>query len=270
MTDPIKINRAPIFKGIRMLLGMRGVKQSLTQSEVRSIDLYIDRALGIERPEEEVRLGLTREMFEEAGRSLGVSGAVVRAIWEVEAGGRGWFADVADTRGDILELDGPGGFIDGQHLPKILFEAHWFSRFTDGRFNDSHPNLSSPRWNRSLYVGGLGEWERLHRAMLLDREAALKSASVGGPQIMGFNFDKAGFTDVEAFWDAMKGSEEAHLNAFVSFIINSGLMDELRLCNGNPDNCRPFARGYNGSGYEVNNYHGKIAAAVNKWTANWK
>jgi hypothetical protein len=146
-----------------------------------------------------------------------------------------------------LAKDGPGGFLDGPHLPKLLFEAHHFDRLTGGKFRASHPNLSSRGWNRSLYVGGQGEWVRLHNAIQLDRNAALQSASYGGPQIMGFNYRLAGFGSVEAFVDAMKTTERAHLEAFVSFIINSGLGDELRKISDTPADCAAFARGYNGS-----------------------
>ena len=163
--------------------------------------------------------------FAEAASRLGCSVAQIRAVWEVEATGSGWFTDV---RASILALDGPGGFLDGFNLPKILFEAHQFDRLTDGRFRTGHPNLSSAKWNRSLYVGGQGEYERLHRAMQLDREAALKATSWGGPQIMGFNHALAGYATVDALVEAMKTGGRAHLMAFVEFIRNSGLTDELR------------------------------------------
>ncbi|PXW67901.1 uncharacterized protein DUF3380 [Blastomonas natatoria] len=170
-------------------------------------------------------------------------------------------------RADILAADGPGGFLDGPHLPKILFEAHIFDRETGGRFRASHPNISSRTWNRKLYVGGQGEWLRLYQAMQLDRRAALRSASVGGAQIMGFNHQLAGFDTVEAFWDAMKTSERAHLAAFVSFIRNRGLVSALRAISNRPADCIAFAKGYNGSGFAANEYHIKIAGAHAKWSA---
>ena len=46
----------------------------------------------------------------------------------------------------------------------------------------------------------------------------------------------------------------------ITFIINAGLDDELRR-----HDWRGFARGYNGSGYEKHNYHGRLAAAYAKW-----
>lgn len=209
------------------------------------------------------QIGLALSDFQSAATALACSVAQIRAVDEVESGG-GWFKDM---RADILALDGPGGFIDGPHLPKILFEAHIFDRQTDGRFRQSHPNLSSQRWNRALYVGGQAEWTRLYRAMQLAPRAALMSASVGRYQIMGFNHQLAGFDTVEAFWDAMKRSERDHLDAFVSFIRNRNLLSALRAISNNARDCIPFAQGYNGSGYAANNYHVKIAAAHAKWSA---
>jgi hypothetical protein len=208
------------------------------------------------------QIGLTDADFAQASAKLACSVPQIRAVDEVESGG-GWFEDV---RADILDLDGPGGFLDGPNLPKILFEAHIFAKQTGGRFNSSHPNLSSPKWNRALYVGGQGEWKRLHAAMQLDRHAALMSASVGRYQIMGFNHKAAGFATVEAYWDAMMTSERAHLDAFVSYILASGLSDELRAISGKPADCLPFATKYNGPASAKNNYAPKIAAAFLKWS----
>lgn len=210
------------------------------------------------------QVGLAAEDFRRAADRLGCTVAQIRAVDEVESGG-GWFTDV---RAAILDLDGPGGFIAGPHLPKILFEAHIFDRQTKGRFRGSHPNLSSASWNRALYVGGQGEWERLHRAMALDRTAALMSASVGRYQIMGFNHVAAGYADVEAYWEAMKESEAKHLEAFVSFIRHNRLTDELRRVSNVHADCIPFARAYNGAGYASHNpgYHVRIARAHKKWS----
>lgn len=235
----------------------------ITQDQWDAIKATLDGApLPDPTPTGVSEIGLAAEDFKAAAVKLGCTVAQIRAVDEVESGG-GWFEDV---RADILNLDGQGGFIDGPNLPKILFEAHIFARHTGGRFNASHPNLSSAKWNRALYIGGQGEWGRLHRAMQLDRHAALMSASVGRYQIMGFNHKLAGFATVEAFWDAMMTSEREHLNAFVSFIIASNLSDELRRVSNKAADCVPFAAGYNGTGHAKNGYAPKIAAAHKKWS----
>ncbi len=249
------MSREPIFAAIRAARA----GAAFSRGEVDAVDQLLD-TLGIARAYAQ-RIGLTSLDFAQAAQALNSSAAQIRSVWEVESNG-GWFQDV---RADILATDGPGGFIDGPDLPKILFEAHVFDRETGGRFRASHPNLSSARWNRALYVGGQGEWMRLHRAMQLDRRAALRSASVGGAQIMGFNHSAAGFDTVEAFWDAMKVSERAHLDAFVAFITHKRLGAALRAVSNVPAACVAFASGYNGPGYAANNYHVKIAQAHAKW-----
>lgn len=258
------MDRSPVFSAIKELRGGK----SFGQDEVVAVDNLLD-SLGIARQADtaaatapQVAIGLTPADFSAVATSLGCTAAQIRAVWDVESGG-GWFRDV---RADILALDGPGGFLDGPHLPKILFEAHIFDRYTEGRYRDSHPNLSSARWNRKLYVGGQAEYVRLWKAMALDREAALLSASVGGAQIMGFNHQAAGFDSVHAFWDAMKQSEVAHLKAFASFIVNKKLVAALKAIGNTAASCVGFARGYNGTGFAANNYHAKIAAAHAKYS----
>ena len=250
------MNRAPVFSAIKSL--RQG--KAFSPAEVIAIDSLLG-TLGIAPSSNgdptPVAIGLTLADFRSAAATLGCTSAQIRAVWEVESGG-GWFTDV---RSDILALDGPGGFLDGPHLPKILFEAHVFDRQTAGRYRDSHPNLSSRVWNRKLYIGGQGEYVRLWKAMQLNRHAALMSASVGGAQIMGFNHGLAGFDTVEAYWEAMKVSEAAHLQAFATFIENRGLVKALKAISNSPEDCIAFARGYNGPGHARNNYHVKIAQA---------
>lgn len=183
---------------------------------------------------------LTDQDYANAAAELGANKAQVKAVAKVEAPGSGF-------------LD------DGQ--VKILFEAHHFARLTAHKYNKTHPNISSPRWNRKLYVGGAGEHRRLQEAVALNRSAALQSASWGKFQIMGFNYRLAGFASIQAFINAMISGEAAQLKAFVNFVRNSKLDDELRMIGRNAVSCAPFARGYNGEGFAINNYHGKIAAA---------
>jgi hypothetical protein len=253
------ISRKPIFDAVKGMLG-----RGYTTPEVATLDRAIDQALGLIPAPAAVSTELTDADFADAAALLGCSVAQIRAVFEVEASGAGWFQDV---RGDILARDGPGGFLDGPDLPKILFEAHIFDRETKGKFRASHPNLSSAVWNRALYVGGQAEYIRLDQAMALDRTAALRSASWGAAQIMGFNHKLAGFTTVEAFVDAMKSGARAHLMAFVEFVKNAGLVDALRAITAYHASARAFASGYNGTGYAKNEYHIKIARAFAKWNA---
>ena len=179
---------------------------------------------------------LTDEDFERAARRLRCDVPAIKAVAQVESRGAGFL---------------PSG------EPKILFEAHIFDRLTAGRFRRSHPRLSSPKWDKSLYAGsGAGEHKRLQQAVELDRDAALQSASWGRFQIMGFNWKLVGRPSLQAFVNAQYRSEGEHLADFVGFVIGRRLDDELR-----EHRWAAFAEGYNGPGYAANHYDTKMAAA---------
>jgi hypothetical protein len=155
----------------------------------------------------------------------------------------------------------PSGFLPSGE-PKILFEAHWFSRFTDGKYDDSHPEISSPEWDPSLYAGGAAEHDRLQKATDLNRAAGLKSASWGRFQIMGFNWEVCGYEGLQAFINGMYESEEEHLRAFLAFLRNEDLLDPLRT-----EEWRAFARRYNGPQYDNHNYHVRLRDAYEEQRA---
>lgn len=178
---------------------------------------------------------LTDDDFERAALALDCDVPAIKAVCEVEA-----------PRGGFL----PGG------EPVILFEAHHFSRLTNGAFNASHPWISSRAWNRALYKGGQAEHVRLAEAAALDRDAALQSASWGKFQIMGFNFYACGFAGIQDFINAMYESEGRHLDAFVGFVKHERIDGPLR-----EHRWADFARRYNGAGYAANQYDVKLAAA---------
>ncbi|NVD06504.1 N-acetylmuramidase family protein [Vibrio sp. JPW-9-11-11] len=188
----------------------------------------------------EPEIGISDGDFEDAARSLGCELAAILAVSEVESAGSGFFAS---------------------GLPAILFEAHIFSRHSQHRYDESHPDISSKRWDRSLYVGGEKEFERLKKAIELDRQAALMSASYGRYQIMGFNHKLSGYEDVEAFVRDMFFSESNHLKAFVEFIkSNPKLHDAIKALDW-----ATFARYYNGPAYAENRYDEKLLAAYEKF-----
>jgi hypothetical protein len=163
----------------------------------------------------------------------------------------------------VANVEAPkGGFLeDGQ--VRILFEAHVFARHTGGRFNTSHPTISSAKWSRKLYAGGAGEHTRLARAVGLDREAALKSASWGRFQILGQNYREAGFNSLQAFINAHHGEESDHLRAFVCFI----RWDARLLAAVEAEDFTTFARVYNGPSYAANQYDVKMAAELRRLRA---
>jgi hypothetical protein len=163
--------------------------------------------------------------------------------------------DVAAVKA-VCEVEAPKGGFFPDGTPATLFEGHKFHAFTDGRFSETHPEISYESWTREHYGTWQREKERLAEAIKLDREAALKSASWGKFQIMGFNHKAAGFPQLQDFVNAMHESEGAQLQAFVNFVLHEKLDDELRELRW-----ADFARKYNGPGYRANKYDTKLAAA---------
>jgi hypothetical protein len=114
-----------------------------------------------------------------------------------------------------IETSGCGFLTDRR--PKILFERHIFSRLTNGRYHAQDPDITAPSAGR-YGAGGANQYDRLASAIQLDREAALQSASWGLGQIMGENFQEAGFGDIEKMVSNMVSGEDAQLLAVAEFL----------------------------------------------------
>ena len=171
-----------------------------------------------------------------AVKRLGVHVDLIKAVTAIEARG--------------------SGFIKGADQPVILFEGHKFHQFTDGRFAQ-HEDISYPKWTRKHYLGGRAEYRRLAKAARLDTSAALRSASWGMFQIMGFNHRPCGFATVEDFVNDQALGEANQLQAFVGFLLaDDGMVEALRSRHR-----ADFARRYNGPAYRTNAYDTKLAAA---------
>lgn len=156
----------------------------------------------------------------------------------------------------VAEVESDGGGFDSNGRPKILFERHIFHRMTGGRH--SVTAWSNPK------AGGYSEdsWDKLCAAACADFWAAFSSASWGKMQVMGMHWQALAYeTPHEMAW-SMTGDEAAHYDAMVRYITANDLTGAMRAISADPDDCRAFARGYNGSGYEAGGYHIKIAKAV--------
>jgi len=183
---------------------------------------------------------LTEQNFKDAADTLQVEVAAIKAVADVE------------SRGD--------GFLDSGK-PKILFEAHIFSSRTGHKYDETHPNISSRKWNKKLYKGGEKEYTRLDEAKVLDNNAALKSASWGKFQVMGFNAETCGWPNVETFVADMCKDENEHLKAFLGFVKANKLTKYLQ-----EKNWAKFAEGYNGREYAQNKYDIKMKEAYEKYS----
>lgn len=175
---------------------------------------------------------LTEEMYVGIAKSLNCEVAAIKAVVITES-----------------KITGP---FDQKGRPTILYERHYFMALTNGKYNASHPDISGPRYQH--YGKFSIQYERLNKAIELDRQAALKSASWGAFQIMGSNYATAGYSSVESFVQGMN-TLSGQVYAFVNHISRTPvLLDALRT-----KNWAKFACYYNGSGYKEKNYDTQMA-----------
>ena len=168
-----------------------------------------------------------------------------------------------------VETDGKGHDESGRSI--ILFERHIFYRELKANGTKAQLDEAVSRGLASPRAGGYGktseQYGKLFKALKINETAALRSCSWGLGQVMGFNHLAAGFNTVHAMITAFKESEEAQLAGAVNFIMYHKLDKAMRACKPwQPETCRAFAAGYNGSGYARNNYHVKLANALGKWS----
>lgn len=187
---------------------------------------------------------LTNEMIKDLANRLGLEPALLKAVQIVEAAGRDGF--LADGR------------------PQILFEGHimykeFHKKFPErdlGYLCKKFSTVFYPKWDKSKYLGGVHEYKRLELAQEIDEECALKSASWGMFQIMGFNHKICGCQDVYDFVHKMSESHEKQLELMYYFMNNSGCLKNLK-----EKDWAGFARKYNGPGYAQNAYDQKLRNA---------
>ncbi|MNF98745.1 hypothetical protein D3C84_816160 [compost metagenome] len=182
---------------------------------------------------------LTTKDYARASKALGCSQEAIKAVTQVE------------SRGD--------GFLPSGE-PVILFERHIMNRRLRAKGIIVRDQLDVVNTAPGGYKGGAAEHQRLAKAVLIDRDAALESCSWGMFQIMGFHWKSLGYKSLQAFINDAYKSEAAHLNMFVKFIIaNPRIHKALKELNWDA-----FARGYNGPMYKRNRYDTKLAAAYIK------
>lgn len=189
--------------------------------------------------------GITEEDYKKAAESINVEVAAIKAVDEVESRG--------------------AGFLESGE-PKILFEGHVFWKELKKKginpkdYVEGNEDILYEKWTKKFYLGGQAEHKRLAKAIKINREAALASASWGRYQVMGNNWKDLGYKSIQDFINAMYKDEVAHLDSFVRFVKANKLVVPLRT-----KNWAVFASVYNGSGYKANAYDTKMANAYKKF-----
>ena len=184
---------------------------------------------------------LSKVGFLEAAAAVNADPIALWAVVTVETSGHGFLPD---------------------RRPQILFERHIFSKRTGGRFDKPHPDISA-RSQGGYGAQGSNQYARLAKAIDVDRQAALESASWGLGQIMGFNASLAGFPNVEEMVSAMMRSEDAQIMAMVRFLKNTNMHRVLERVDW-----VAFARAYNGPAFAKNQYDTKLADAHQRFSTS--
>lgn len=193
---------------------------------------------------------LSQADFQQAAERLGCDGAAIRAVWEVEAGGRHFLDD-----GSVIRRFEPHQF------PR----EHWGRIGYGAQFLTARQRASAARRG---WVGTLRPWQlsvlqssepMFERAVSVDQRAAISASSWGAPQIMaGMNHRAAGFSSPEDMVRHMADGAPQQLGAFVQLLEGWGLAPALR-----GHDWRAFAARYNGSG-QVDHYARLIEAAYRR------
>jgi len=177
----------------------------------------------------------------------------------------------------IMSIEAPAAFgPDGRLI--IRFEAHIFKGelSNDGLFDrhflvEPHRPWEKPQYWRTapdqpwavIHTGQqASEWAAFEQAAKLDRRAALRSISMGLPQVMGFNHARVGFATVEDMFEAFSDSRTGEAMQTLAFV-NYVLTDPDLLAAFLSKDWRTIAAKYNGAG-GVDRYAPLLQQAYNR------
>ena len=139
----------------------------------------------------------------------------------------------------IIEVETPGNGFDpktGKLL--IQFEPSWFRKH--------EPFAPSGLWSVNKVDVQSKEWSAFNNAFSIDKDSAMKSTSIGLPQIMGFHFQRLGYGSVGEMWDDFKKGEHQQILALFRFVISDKeLQKAVR-----EKNYHMIAHIYNGAKYK--------------------
>lgn len=160
----------------------------------------------------------------------------------------------------FMDVESAGSGFDVKGRVKMLFEPHVFYReLGPGKKRDRavKEGLAYAKWRPGSYP--TDSYPRLKAAMQIDETAALRSASWGLGQIMGFNCALVGYDTPQAMIKAFAADEENQLRAVVAFLKKKGLAPALKA-----HHWLRIERIYNGGGFR-GTYAAKMAAAYDRW-----
>lgn len=166
----------------------------------------------------------------------------------------------------IIEVETPGkGFDERTGKILIQFEPNWFKRH--------EPFAPSGKWSVNKVDVQSREWIAFNDAWKISPESAMKSTSIGLPQIMGFHYERLGYKSVGEMWDDFKKSEYQQLLALVRFILTDAQLTKAV----REKNYHMIAYIYNGAKYREmakkwgrEPYDVSLGKATEKWEKKLK
>ena len=139
-------------------------------------------------------------------------GAAV-AVLAIESGGRGFAADGRM----IIRFENHLFFRQWGKDHRDIFDQFFsFNPAQNWLDHQFRPSTNQPF--RPFHGSQDGEWQIFSFARNLDDSAAKLSISMGGPQIVGFNYPSLGFESVQQMFEAFTASERNQIMGLFNFI----------------------------------------------------
>lgn len=196
---------------------VKSIQSKHALSETGDVDTNTWQAIfneGAQTSNKIAKLFLSNDYISQKAIEEGIDAAAIKAVVKVESNGSGFYSN---------------------GRPKILFEGHKFwqelkkSGLDPSALQAENQDIIYPKWTTTHYTGNSkGEYDRLEKAKNIHIEAALKSASWGMFQIMGFNSKPSGFNNVKDFVSTMYEGENRQLDAFFAFLHHEGIFKHLK------------------------------------------
>ena len=139
-------------------------------------------------------------------------GAAV-AVLAIESGGRGFAADGRM----IIRFENHLFFRQwGKDHPDVFNQFFSFNPQQNWLDHQFRPSTGQPF--QPFHGSQNGEWQVFTFARNLDDTAAKLSISMGGPQIVGFNYSGLGYESVQQMFDAFSANERNQIMGLFNFI----------------------------------------------------
>lgn len=178
--------------------------------------------------------------------------------------------DTSDRRiKAVAKVESGGDAFSKDGLVKILWERHLFYKYVKqtiyfvGYKNQyiSHPDFGG--YTIDINENSINDsWEKLSYAMCTNPDGAFQSISIGKFQVLGKYYKEMGYDHpIEMLYDASR-NEVSHYKMLANYILKVAFLKPSFLkISANAEDCRAFAKGYNGALYAKYDYHNKIAKA---------